>query len=125
MLFKQARRRSHLFGQKTLIIPQERSGVSQCSTGKALGLQLLNARRADEKNSGTAKKEKRFKEALDGMGYGSQERQKLIADMRANYLSCQRRSQIKEKCTNVRGDIQTRVYTLGPFLGKGGFARVY
>lgn len=33
--------------------------------------------------------------------------------------------QIEEKIVKVNGDVATRHYTKGRFLGKGGFARVY
>jgi polo-like kinase 1 len=33
--------------------------------------------------------------------------------------------QIEEKIVKVNGDVATRRYTKGRFLGKGGFARVY
>jgi serine/threonine protein kinase len=34
-------------------------------------------------------------------------------------------TQIDEKIVKVNGDVATRRYTKGRFLGKGGFARVY
>ncbi len=34
-------------------------------------------------------------------------------------------TQIEEKLVKVNGDVATRRYTKGRFLGKGGFARVY
>ena len=34
-------------------------------------------------------------------------------------------TQIEEKIVKVNGDVATRRYTKGRFLGKGGFARVY
>lgn len=34
-------------------------------------------------------------------------------------------TQIEEKIVKVNGDVATRKYTKGRFLGKGGFARVY
>ena len=55
----------------------------------------------------------------------AQERKEIMHELKQNYRLSSYRTFVKETYLNVNGEHVSRVFTIGPFLGKGGFARVY